>query len=660
MSNALLQDAGQVARKFVIYTMVERDHDAGATNITDVPMPSGFFFKGLRRHLTVSQNTDITNNRENKTERNLLTAVAKPKSCFPFPIYLKYLHRTQVCLVAYTIPLYVREKGRCVMVDERDYRAMTTEELIALARTGDKKALKELYLRAAKGDKLASQEIILLGKKGNEDAFKYILLLYKKYIFAIIRNIFRTYSHAKECSWDVFQEVSCGIAHGLGHYEDQFEGAFLHWVGTIATNKSINHIHSCRFGEIFNGPNIEHIIDGVNRQILYDTLLKAIYSLDTEKRNAIILHWLFHCVQRDIAVLMKMKLAKINNLIKSAEEEIRKYLEALNITPTYFFERMDKPEIVISEIPEWGTQGELRGKTHHVKAKDYRVFVAAYTSGWFNISSVTHKTVAIDSDGTWRADITSYADNLHATRIFAALVPGSDNLPVLKDDKILPAGLLERAVAFCQIRRTDSGHIVNVFRLFLNKMGQGDVTLNPTSENYDHGKLVIRTATGKREQLCGGLMYDQGSKITLTATPKQGWFFNHYAASVKDELNPTTLTMDENKSVTAVFSESRPTNNLLSTNEIWYALLGCLGPMSKIQQWAVLLKWILGCSVKESQNTLNVLLSETPPSESGSIAPFASKKKLSLSETADLIFTSTAQVQKCLDHKGYPASSYGL
>jgi uncharacterized repeat protein (TIGR02543 family) len=48
--------------------------------------------------------------------------------------------------------------------------------------------------------------------------------------------------------------------------------------------------------------------------------------------------------------------------------------------------------------------------------------------------------------------------------------------------------------------------------------------------------------------------YTYGTKVTLTADPAEGWMFDHWEGDATGVDNPTTITMDGNKDVTAVFT----------------------------------------------------------------------------------------------------------
>ena len=47
--------------------------------------------------------------------------------------------------------------------------------------------------------------------------------------------------------------------------------------------------------------------------------------------------------------------------------------------------------------------------------------------------------------------------------------------------------------------------------------------------------------------------YDHGTVVRLTAAPAAGWYFVEWTGDVTGPANPADITMDGNKTVTAVF-----------------------------------------------------------------------------------------------------------
>ncbi len=50
--------------------------------------------------------------------------------------------------------------------------------------------------------------------------------------------------------------------------------------------------------------------------------------------------------------------------------------------------------------------------------------------------------------------------------------------------------------------------------------------------------------------------YEEGTEVTVTATPDQGWLFDGWTGSLSGTENPTTLTVDGNEFIGATFVEA--------------------------------------------------------------------------------------------------------
>jgi PhoPQ-activated pathogenicity-related protein len=72
--------------------------------------------------------------------------------------------------------------------------------------------------------------------------------------------------------------------------------------------------------------------------------------------------------------------------------------------------------------------------------------------------------------------------------------------------------------------------------------------------------------------------YSEDDRVTVTATPAEGWYFDHWEGNLSGSTNPGELTMNADKRVSAVFMPTEPTaeNALaryvgkLDTNYTWY------------------------------------------------------------------------------------------
>jgi hypothetical protein len=86
---------------------------------------------------------------------------------------------------------------------------------------------------------------------------------------------------------------------------------------------------------------------------------------------------------------------------------------------------------------------------------------------------------------------------------------------------------------------------VQEFILTTSVQGQGNVTLNPS-----------------------GGVYDSGTQVELTANASSGWHFDHWEGDLSGSTNPKTITMNSNKSITAVFEQNAPIQYSLTASVI--------------------------------------------------------------------------------------------
>jgi len=79
----------------------------------------------------------------------------------------------------------------------------------------------------------------------------------------------------------------------------------------------------------------------------------------------------------------------------------------------------------------------------------------------------------------------------------------------------------------------------NQYLLTTNSEGSGSVTKDPDQVTYGYG-----------------------SDVVLTAVVDPGWTFDHWSGDLSGSLNPTTITIDSNKIVTAVFTQDQYSLNI--------------------------------------------------------------------------------------------------
>jgi len=102
-----------------------------------------------------------------------------------------------------------------------------------------------------------------------------------------------------------------------------------------------------------------------------------------------------------------------------------------------------------------------------------------------------------------------------------------------------------------------SGHLPGVY-------GPIRVVVNPPPIQYTLSINV--SGQGSTSPSPGSHSYNEGTVVTLTAYPASGWEFDHWSGTNNNAINPTTVTMNSNKSVTAYFSQLPPTQYSLTIN----------------------------------------------------------------------------------------------
>ena len=83
------------------------------------------------------------------------------------------------------------------------------------------------------------------------------------------------------------------------------------------------------------------------------------------------------------------------------------------------------------------------------------------------------------------------------------------------------------------------------YTLTVNTQGEGSVGVDPDKSAY----------TG-------------GEEVTLTASAASGWSFKEWSGDLSGSDNPAAITVDNDKSITALFEEDEADENTLSLNEI--------------------------------------------------------------------------------------------
>jgi uncharacterized repeat protein (TIGR02543 family) len=77
-------------------------------------------------------------------------------------------------------------------------------------------------------------------------------------------------------------------------------------------------------------------------------------------------------------------------------------------------------------------------------------------------------------------------------------------------------------------------------------------TLTTSVDPAGGGSISVDPVGGGSTSPSSGT-YDAGSTVKLTATPASGYLFDHWEGDASGNVATVTITMDDNKSVTAIF-----------------------------------------------------------------------------------------------------------
>jgi len=152
-------------------------------------------------------------------------------------------------------------------------------------------------------------------------------------------------------------------------------------------------------------------------------------------------------------------------------------------------------------------------------------------ANFVRVYSVTFNVV--DSEGVLQGAEVSFNGETKITdvlgkAVFTGVVSGSKAYTVSKEGYNNEAGTVDvdsdESVDITMVKKT--------YTLSVSTVGQGTVTKNPDKATYTHGEVV-----------------------QLTANPDSGWNFDSWSGDLTGSTNPVNITMNEDKTVAANFSE---------------------------------------------------------------------------------------------------------
>ena len=117
------------------------------------------------------------------------------------------------------------------------------------------------------------------------------------------------------------------------------------------------------------------------------------------------------------------------------------------------------PRIIITNLPAYGSTGNLAGVVLGVDPAAFRVavFIDVPPYGWYSKPTCAQALTPIQPDGSWSADITTGGADTNATRIAALLVSTNYNQPCVLGEPFLPTNVFSGTIASAVVTREYPG-----------------------------------------------------------------------------------------------------------------------------------------------------------------------------------------------------------
>ena len=81
-----------------------------------------------------------------------------------------------------------------------------------------------------------------------------------------------------------------------------------------------------------------------------------------------------------------------------------------------------------------------------------------------------------------------------------------------------------------------------------------------TIPTVSHDLTISVNGQGTTNPSVGTYKYDNGTQVTITASPASGWKFDHWSGDASGTLPTTVITMDSDKDITTYFEEESQTS----------------------------------------------------------------------------------------------------
>ena len=125
------------------------------------------------------------------------------------------------------------------------------------------------------------------------------------------------------------------------------------------------------------------------------------------------------------------------------------FVVGVGLAATILSARAAAPSIIITNLPAYGSQGNLSGLVLNANPATNCVAVFIYVAGgWYSKPSCAAPLTTIQPNGNWSADITTSSSDKNATEIAAFLVPTNYNQPCAEGETSLLIATQVEATAY--------------------------------------------------------------------------------------------------------------------------------------------------------------------------------------------------------------------
>lgn len=177
---------------------------------------------------------------------------------------------------------------------------------------------------------MSDEQLIKEIRSGNSAAFRTLMERYQQQVFRVAMG----YLHAKEDAEDLTQEVFIRVYEMLHTFHG--EAAFSTWLYRITLNMSLNQLRKNKkkrllqsLDTIFNrGSSDKTPLEMLEREEQDREIRAAINALPEKQRMAFVLSRYEELPQKQIATIMNRTEGAVEQLLKRANEKLRKKLQS--------------------------------------------------------------------------------------------------------------------------------------------------------------------------------------------------------------------------------------------------------------------------------------------------------------------------------------------